>query len=176
MVHQIILKKIPEDSDAYTYIEPHIKENDGHKYIIALQESFENDGMIQEKVLKANLTLKNLVYRDERQMNFDIFSTKFQAAIYNFSDCGQDKYKPEVYIIDELCPQIQCPGLTSYIDAMKIAQIRTPVKYKILLQNIATQLSSISGKTNMSRDFSEFGQEGWCTIHERGVIYIVRSI
>ena len=48
-----------------------------------------------------------------------------------------------------MCAQIQCPGLTLYIDAMKIAQIRTPVKYKILLQNIATQLPSISIKTNM---------------------------
>ena len=61
MVHQIILKKIPEYSNAYTYIKPHIKENDGHKYIIALQESFENDGVLQERVLKAKLTLKNLV-------------------------------------------------------------------------------------------------------------------
>ena len=84
-------------------------------------------------------------------MTFRIFSTKFQAAIYNFSDCGQDKYKPEVYIIDELCPQIQCPGLVYYINAMKIAQLRTKVKYKIFLHNIATQLPSISGETNMSR-------------------------
>ena len=93
MVHQIILKNIAEDSDTYTYIKPHIKEKDGQKVIIALRESFKNYGMLQEWFLKANPTLKNLVYRDERWIFFERFSTKFQAAIDNFADCGQDKKK-----------------------------------------------------------------------------------
>ena len=59
MVHQIILKKIAEDSDAYTYIKPHIKEKDRRMDIIALREGFENEGMLQERVLKAKLSLKN---------------------------------------------------------------------------------------------------------------------
>ena len=61
MVHQIILKNIAEYSDAYTYIKPHIRGGNGRKNIIALQERFENDGMLQERVLKAKLTLKNVV-------------------------------------------------------------------------------------------------------------------
>ena len=73
MVHQIILKNIAEDSDAYTYIKPHIKEKDGRKEIIALWDCFENDGMLQERVLKARLTLKNLVYHDEKNDFLEIF-------------------------------------------------------------------------------------------------------
>ena len=86
-------------------------------------------------------------------------STKFQAAIDTFADCGWDKYKSEADIIDELWPRIQCPGLVSYIEATKIAQLRIPVKYKILLQNIATHLPSISGKTNTSSNISELGHQ-----------------
>ena len=48
---------------------------------------------------------------------------------------------------------------------MKIAQLWTPVKYKILLQNITTQLPSISGKTNMSGNVSDLG-------HQANVRYI----
>ena len=40
MVHQIILKNIAEYYDAYTYIKPHIKKNDGHNDIIDLRERF----------------------------------------------------------------------------------------------------------------------------------------
>ena len=43
---------------------------------------------------------------------------------------------------------------------MKIAQLWTPVKYKRILPNIATQLPYISGKKNMSRNVSELGQQG----------------
>ena len=85
-------------------------------------------------------------------MNFKRFSTNIQAAIDTFADCGWDKYTSEADIIDELWPWIQCTWLVSYIDAMKIAQLRTPVKYKILLQNIATEIPSISGKINLSRN------------------------
>ena len=87
-------------------------------------------------------------------MTYKKNSTKFQADIDTFADCGWDKYKYETDLIDELWPQIKCPGLVSYIDAMNIAQLRTPEKYKILLQNIATHLPSISGKTNVSKNFS----------------------
>ena len=152
MVHQIIWENIVEDSDSYTYIKPHIKEKDVHKDIIALCESFENYGMLQKRFLKANLTLKNLVYRDERQMNFDIFFTKFQAAIDTFSECGRDKYKSEADIIDKLWPWIKFPGLVSYINAMKITQLQIPVKYKIILHNIATELPSISANMKVSRN------------------------
>ena len=107
MVHQIILKNITE----YSYIKPHIKEKDGHKDIIALREIFKNDGMLQEWVLKEKLNPKNLVYRDERKMTFEKFSTNFHAAIVTFADFFWYKYKSEAYIIDELYPQIQCPGL-----------------------------------------------------------------
>ena len=115
--------------------------------------------MLQERVLKAKLTLNNLVCRDQRKMMFERFSTKYQAAIDTFADCVWDKYKSEDDIIDELWPEIQCPGLVSYIDAMKIAQLWTPVKYKILLQNIATDLPSIISETNVSRNISDLGQQ-----------------
>ena len=139
------MKNIAEDSDTYTYIKPHIKEQDGCKDITDLLERYKNYEMIQERALKAKRTLNNLVYCDERQMTFEIFSTKFQAAINTFADCGQDKYIFEADIIDELWRRIQFPGVVSYIDSMKMAQLRTLVKYKILLHNISTQLPSISG-------------------------------
>ena len=91
MVHQIILNNIAEDFNAYTYIKPHIKEKDVRNEFIAPRECFENDGMLQEQVLKAKLILKNLVYHNERHMTFERFSTNFQAAIDHFADCGRDK-------------------------------------------------------------------------------------
>ena len=63
-------------------------------------------------------------------MTFEIFPTKFQAAINTFADCGWDKYKSKAKIVDELWPQIQCTGLVSYNNATKKPQSRTPVKYK----------------------------------------------
>ena len=154
MVHQIILNNIAEDFNAYTYIKPHIKEKDVRNEFIAPRECFENYGMLQERVLKENITPRNVVYCDERQMTFERFSTNFQTDFDTFADDGQDKYRSESDIIDELWPQIQCPGLVSYIDATKIAQLWTLEKYKIFLQNIATHLPSISGKTNISRNVS----------------------
>ena len=60
--------------------------------------------MLQERVLKANITLNNLVYRDKRQMTFEKFSTNFQDAIDTFDDCGRNKYISEADISDELWP------------------------------------------------------------------------
>ena len=91
MVHKKKLKNIAEDSDWYTYIKPNIKEKDGRKDIKALRERFENYRMLKERVLKANLNLKNLVYRNERQITFEWFSTKFQVDINTYTDWDWDK-------------------------------------------------------------------------------------
>ena len=63
-------------------------------------------------------------------MTFERFSTNFQTDFDTFADDGQDKYRSESDIIDELWPQIQCTGLVSYNNATKKPQSRTPVKYK----------------------------------------------
>ena len=125
--------------------------------------------MLQERVVKEKLTLNNLFYHDERQMTFERFSTKFQSAIDTFADCGRDKYESEADIIDEMWPHIQFPGLVSYVDVTKVAQLRTPVKYIIILQNILTQIPSISGKTNMSRNVSELGQQAYVQYTKEGL-------
>ena len=85
------------------------------------------------------------------------FPQSFKLLLILLLIVVRDKYKYEANIIDEMWPQIQCPGIVSYIYAVKIAQLQIPVKYIILLQNIATQLPSIRGKTNISMNLSELG-------------------
>ena len=69
VVHNIILKNISQDSDAYTYIKPHLKLKNGRSDILALRDRFENKGMLQERINQAEATLKRLVYRDEHILN-----------------------------------------------------------------------------------------------------------
>ena len=67
-----------------------------------LCERFKNDGMIQERINRTKVTLKTLTYRDERQMTFETFSTRFQAAIDTYSEFVRYKYDSQADIIDEI--------------------------------------------------------------------------
>ena len=75
-VHLIILRNVAEDSDAYTYIKPKIRQEDGRVDMEALMKRYENKATQQERINEANNILDNLVYKHERAMSFELFTSK----------------------------------------------------------------------------------------------------
>ena len=53
-VHQIIIRNVAEDSDAYTYIKPKVNREDGRADIKALENRYENPATKQERINAAN--------------------------------------------------------------------------------------------------------------------------
>ena len=64
-VHQIILRNVHEDSDAYTYIKPLLRSRDGRKDMLALRQRYQNDATKQTIINAAKSTLSNLRYKNE---------------------------------------------------------------------------------------------------------------
>ena len=73
-VHQVILKNINEDSDAYTCVKPFIRKRDGRKDIEALRLRYSSEASKQSKINKAKAELGTLRYKSERSFSFEKFS------------------------------------------------------------------------------------------------------
>jgi hypothetical protein len=80
-VHLFLLNNIGEQSDAYTYIQPFLRQNDGRRDVMALTERYENAATIQTKVNESNQTWDSLMYKNERAMSFESFCQKLQKTI-----------------------------------------------------------------------------------------------
>jgi hypothetical protein len=87
-VHLFILNNVSEESDAYTYIQPLLKRNDGRRDVLALRDRYENETTVQTRVNMANQTWDLLVYKNERAVTFEAFCKKFQLALQHFDRAG----------------------------------------------------------------------------------------
>ena len=70
-VHQLILRNVNEDSDAYTYITPLLRRRDGRLDILALRDKYHNDATKQAIINSAKATLSHLRYKNERSFSFE---------------------------------------------------------------------------------------------------------
>ena len=159
-VHQIIVRNIAEDSDAYTYIKPKLRMEDGRKDYKALIERYENEAAQQERIHEANRTLENLIYRNERSMSFEVFSAKLQRSLDALNECGRAQHNGD--IVDKLWGRIQNPELQPFVQALKVQYTRTQRDYKDILIDIASQVPTLS-KTPFNprqRNVSEIGTSG----------------
>ena len=80
-VHNIILRNIDDESDAFTYVKLYIKKDDVRADIKALCRRYENVSMQDQYVSKAKCTIETLQYRNKREMTFEKkFSEIIQAV------------------------------------------------------------------------------------------------
>jgi hypothetical protein len=151
-VHLFSLNNVSEESDAYTYIQPLLKRNDGRRDVLALRDRYENEATVQTRVNMANQTWDLLVYKNERAMNFEAFCKKFQRALQHFERAGRPKHPGDV--IDWIWGHIQNSELTQTVAALKASQGIHPRTHTHILQEIAKEIP------NLSKSFqrvSEFG-------------------
>jgi hypothetical protein len=165
-VHLFILNNVSEESDAYTYIQPLLKRNDGRRDVIALRERYENEATIQTRVNMANKTWDLLVYKNERAMTFEAFCKKFQRALQHFDRAARPKHPGD--IIDWIWGHIQNSELTQTVAALKASQgtsQRTPTQ---ILQEIAKEIPNLSksfGRIS-ELEISELKTDGHDTGHD----------
>ena len=139
-VHQLILLNVHEDSDAYTYIKTLLRHHDGRRDILALRARYSNVATQQAVINGAISTLDNLRYKSERSFSFEKFSSKLQKAYDELSDNGREVNNGD--IVDSLWPRIQCPEIQMYISSLKVDYQRNQRTYKLILQDIATEVAS----------------------------------
>ena len=108
---------------------------------INLNSEIDSTSTQQETINEANQVLDNLVYRNERSMTFEKFSSKLQNALNDLADCGRPVHDGD--IVDKLWGRIQNSDLVTYVAALKIEYTRNQRDYKEILQDIATQIPSL---------------------------------
>ena len=164
-VHQIILRNVAEDSDAYTYIKPRINREDGRIDIKALKNRYDNQATQQGRINSANRILDTLVYKNERAMSFELFSSKIQEAVDNLHDCGRAPHDGDV--VDKIWTKMLNPELTAYVEALKVQYNQNPRPFREILLDIATQIPNLK-KVTFRRNVSEitsgsgFTRDGEC--------------
>ena len=80
-VHNIILRNISDASDAFTYVKPYIKKDDGRNDIKALRSRYESVDMQEQYVSEAKRTIETIQYRNERAMTFGKFVSNLVKAV-----------------------------------------------------------------------------------------------
>ena len=165
-VHQIILRNVGEDSDAYTYLKPRIDQEDGREDIKALFNRYDNQATQQERINTANRTLDTMVYKNERAMSFELFSSKIQEAVDDLEDCGRAPHDGD--IVDKIWRKILNSELSAYIEAFKVQHNQNPMSFRDILLDVATQIANLKKVTfrrnvsDMSSGKSGYTRDGEC--------------
>ena len=141
-VHQIILRNVHEDSDAYTYIKPLLRRRNGRLDIVALRQRYDNDATKQAIINMAKASLGQLRYKNERSFSFEKFSSKLQKAYDDLETNGRKVDNGD--IVDDLWARIQNADIQMYISSLKVDYQRTPRSYQEILQDIAAEIASKS--------------------------------
>jgi len=79
---------VNEDSDAYTYIKPLLRHQNGRRDYLALQDRYTSEATKQAIINAAKATLSNLRYKSERSFSFEKFSSKLQKAYDDLDQNG----------------------------------------------------------------------------------------
>ena len=88
-VHQIILRNVHENSDAYVYLKPLLRRQDGSLDIQALRGRYQSEASVQAIINNAKSVLCNLRYNNERYFSFERFSAKLQRAYDDLEETGR---------------------------------------------------------------------------------------
>ena len=181
MVHQIILRNIAEDSDAYTYIKPNINKSNGRVDYEALCVRYDSHASRETRINEAKKTIQTLQYRNERSMPFERFVDKFQRAVDDLETGGRPMHNDD--IIDALWPKLLNNEIKEFVMALKVDQARNPRNYRDILQDIAAEIPKISPASTFKRNVAEvatthkasFTKEGSCPntgVMSNGKIFI----
>ena len=144
-VHNLILKNIHEDSDAYVYLKPLLNQQNGRRDWLALRECYSSNASKQVIINAAKSSLINLRYKNERSFKFETFSARLQTAYDDLERCERPVDNGD--IVDALWPRIQATELTSYISSLKVDYQRNLRDYKEILLDIAAEVAKVMPKT-----------------------------
>jgi len=135
-VHQIILRNVHEDSDAYVYLKPLLRRQDGSLDIQALRGRYQSEASVQAIINNAKSVLCNLRYKNERSFSFERFSAKLQKAHDDLEEAGRQVHNGD--IVDALWQSIE---LQAYLASLKVDYQRRNRDYKLILQDIAAEVA-----------------------------------
>lgn len=152
-VHQIIFRNIAEDSDAYTYVKPNVRLENGRMDYLALCARYDSHSSKETRINEAKKTLQTLQYRNERSMPFERFVDKFQRAVDDLDAGGRPMHNDDV--IDLLWPKIINNEIKEFVIALKVDQARNPRGFREILQDIAMEIPKISPSASFKRNVSE---------------------
>ena len=157
-VHNLILRNIADNSNAYTYVKSIIRNNNGRRDIRALRARYENTAMQETHVNDAKKTLSLLTYRSERAMTFEKFVAKFQKAIDDLEKHGRGMHNKD--IVDMLWVKICNSDLNMYMAALKVQHQRNKRDFTEILQDIASQVPLLSPVNFKPRGISQLDSQG----------------
>jgi hypothetical protein len=141
-VHLFFMNNISEDSDAHAYIHDLIGRTDGRRDWKALCDRYENEATIQARVNQANKTWEVLVYKNERAMSFEAFSTKLTKALQYFEKAGRPKHDGDV--IDWIWRHVQSGEMSQHLSALKVGQSIHARTSREILQDIAKEVPNLT--------------------------------
>ena len=131
LVHQIILRNVSEESNAYTCIKPLLRYRDGRRDFLALKERHSSDASKQATINAAKQVLDALRYKNETSFTFEKFSSKLQKACDELANCGREVNNGDG--IDALWDRIQSRDIQAHIASLKVDYQRNPCNYKLIL-------------------------------------------
>ena len=103
-VNNIILRNIADASDAFTYVKPYIKKDDGRTDIKALRSKYENVAMQEQYVIEAKHTIDTIKYRNERATTFEKFVRKIVKAVGGLEKRGRGMHNAD--IVEIICRRV----------------------------------------------------------------------
>lgn len=152
-VHNVIIRNIAEDCDAYIYIKPSLNQENGTEDMRLLRYRYDNAASIQQRINEANKSLSILTYKNERALPFERFSQLLKKAVDTLTECNRTPHDGD--LVDGLWPRIQNVELAPFVNALKVQyQIDQRPFYEIL-QDIASQIPNLTESSKEFRNVSE---------------------
>ena len=140
-VHNIIIRNITDGSDAFTYVKPYLKKDDGRLDIQALRERYENLAMQEQYINNTKRTLETLTYRNERALKFEKFVAKFVKAVDELDKRNHGMHNADV--VDMIWKKVTNLYLNQYVVELKVQFQRESRNYQEVLQDIASQIPTM---------------------------------
>ena len=159
-VHTMLLK-IFGGTDHYAWIRKHKAKRDGRLDWLALEEHFEGEGYRDVRLQHAIKTLKNLHFKNERIMPFELFCSKFEECVQAKEECGRPMLEDEK--MEFMFEKIQHPDLLSEVQLQKALwnQDKTKVTFTTLVDTMSKELATLAGRAGpINRTVSAVGSGG----------------
>ena len=127
--------------DAFTYVNPYIKKDDGRTDIKALRSKYENVSIQEQYVIKTKCTIETIHYRNERAITFEKFVSKLVKTVDELEKWGRGMHNAD--IVEIIWQRVSNAELSQYLTDLKVQFQHQPRNYREVLQDIANRVPSI---------------------------------
>jgi hypothetical protein len=141
-VHRIILGFL-QGEDSLTWIKDHMKKQDGRLDMQCLMNHYSGTGSKQVRINEAQAVEKNLVYKSERTLNFELFCTRLKAMFTAYAENGEPLLQTKK--IRLLFEKIQHPNLEIIKNTLQVSYNQNPetVDYDFIVNSFATAIAAL---------------------------------